>query len=61
MGESLTVEKAQPAYICYDPESNSEVYATNVRFVDGCSPGLERSAGGGGKFQWRTYLFRLRR
>ena len=47
VGESLTVEKAQPAYICYDPESNSEVYATNVRFVDGCYPGLKRSAGGG--------------
>ena len=45
-------ERAQPSYICYDAESNTEIHAINVRFIDGVFPGLQRSAGGG----WRIPL-----
>ena len=43
------VERCQPGYICFEPESNSILITESVRFVPDVFPGLQRRPGGG----WR--------
>ena len=47
--ETLGYDRAKPGYICYEPESNEMIVTESVRFIPGCFPGLQRSAGGGWK------------
>ena len=47
--EALGVEKSQAGYICFEPEECCLLYSESVRFIPGCFPGLQRTAGGG----WR--------
>ena len=47
--EALGNNCCQPGYICFDPEGCRLIVTESVRFIVGCFPGLQRTAGGG----WR--------
>ena len=40
-------ERAQPGYLCFEPETCQLLCSESVRFIPGCFPGLKRTAGGG--------------
>ena len=45
--EAIGVERSQPGYICYFPETNSTMVTHDVYICWRIQPGLERTAGGG--------------
>ena len=47
--EALGNDRCQPGYICFDSEGCRLIVTEPVRFIVGCFPGLQRTAGGG----WR--------
>jgi len=53
--EALGNDRCQPGYICFDSEGCRLIVTEPVRFIVGCFPGLQRTAGGG----WRIPAERI--
>ena len=56
--EALGNNRSQPGYICFDPEGCRLIVTESVRFIVGCFPGLQRTAGGGGAYLLRKFRSR---
>ena len=45
--ETIGTSRAQPGYICFNPELNEYIVTDDVRIIPDCFPGLQRTSGGG--------------